>query len=74
MNFMYVNPCRRNSDGCYAKSPNRLLIHHQFQVIISPQVKNIMDLYLESLEYIGLSKVDNSILFVENNSLCFINL
>ena len=63
--FAYINPCRRNADGRYGLSPNRLLIHHQLQIIISPTPLNIVDLYLESLKHIGLD--EDSITFVENN-------
>ena len=65
--YYYANPCRRNADGRYGQSPNRLLIHHQFQVIISPAPVNIIELYKKSLEYIGISQENNFLKFIEND-------
>lgn len=63
----YVEPSRRPADGRYAQNPNRLYQHHQFQVIIKPSPNNIQDLYLKSLEAIGISPREHDIRFVEDN-------
>ena len=50
----YVAPSRRPTDGRYGENPNRLGSYYQFQVFIKPSPENIQELYLKSLEYIGL--------------------
>lgn len=67
LNIAYMEPSFRPDDGRYCDNPNRVQMHHQFQVIIKPVPYNIQDLYLESLEYIGLSQTKNDIRFVEDN-------
>lgn len=63
----YVQPSRRPTDGRYGDNPNRLYRHHQFQVILKPAPQNIQELYLASLEYIGIDPLVNDIRFVEDN-------
>lgn len=63
----YVEPSRRPADGRYGDNPNRLYQHHQFQVIIKPSPIDIVDTYIESLEYIGFNKDEHDIRFVEDN-------
>jgi len=63
----YVAPSRRPSDGRYGQNPNRLGAYYQFQVLIKPSPKNIQDLYLKSLEYLGLDLSKHDIRFVEDN-------
>jgi glycyl-tRNA synthetase alpha chain len=67
--YMYVQPSRRLSDGKYGMSPNRVIKHHQFQVIINPFtcIDNIQEVFLKSLEYIGIDLEKNDIRFIENN-------
>ena len=50
----YVQPSRRPADGRYGENPNRLYKHEQFQVILKPPPADIQDLYLASLEAIGI--------------------
>src|SRR6516162_11889354 len=50
----YVQPSRRPTDGRYGENPNRLHQHHQFQVVLKPSPANILELYLGSLEALGL--------------------
>lgn len=66
-NVAYVEPSRRPADGRYGKNPNRLYQHHQFQVIMKPSPDNIQDLYLESLEKLGIDPLQHDIRFVEDN-------
>jgi len=66
-NVAYVEPSRRPADGRYGKNPNRLYQHHQFQVIMKPSPDNIQDLYLESLEKLGINPLHHDIRFVEDN-------
>lgn len=64
---VYVEPSRRPSDGRYGENPNRLYQHHQLQIILKPTPDNIQDLYLESLEIIGIDPSIHDIRFVEDN-------
>lgn len=63
----YVEPSRRPNDGRYGDNPNRLYQHHQFQVIIKPSPDDIVETYLQSLEYIGFKRDEHDIRLVEDN-------
>jgi len=63
----YVEPCRRPTDGRYGENPNRLEHYYQFQVIIKPSIDNIQELYLESLEFLGINTKKHDIRFVEDD-------
>ena len=63
----YVAPSRRPTDGRYGENPNRLGSYYQFQALIKPSPDNIQDLYLKSLEYLGLDLSKHDIRFVEDN-------
>ncbi len=66
-NVAYVEPSRRPTDGRYAENPNRLQHYFQYQVILKPSPLNVQDLYVESLEAIGISRAEHDIRFVEDN-------
>ncbi len=66
-NVAYVEPSRRPKDGRYGDNPNRLGYYFQFQVIMKPSPDNIQDLYLKSLEALGLNLVDHDIRFVHDD-------
>ena len=63
----YAEPCRRPTDGRFGDNPNRLQHYYQFQVILKPSPDNIQDLYLASLESIGIDTTTHDIRFVEDN-------
>ncbi len=63
----YVAPSRRPTDGRYGENPNRLGAYYQFQVLIKPSPDNIQELYLQSLEALGLKWQEHDIRFVEDN-------
>ena len=63
----YVEPSRRPADGRYGDNPNRLYQHHQFQVIMKPSPNNIQELYLASLERLGINLQEHDVRFVEDN-------
>ncbi|HVZ06140.1 glycine--tRNA ligase subunit alpha [Hyphomicrobium sp.] len=63
----YVQPSRRPKDGRYGENPNRLQHYYQFQVIMKPSPANIQDLYLASLDAIGIDTSLNDIRFVEDD-------
>ncbi|RYE85435.1 MAG: glycine--tRNA ligase subunit alpha, partial [Hyphomicrobiales bacterium] len=54
-------------DGRYGENPNRLQHYYQFQVILKPSPDNIQDLYLSSLDEIGLNRKLHDIRFVEDD-------
>ncbi|NPA88463.1 glycine--tRNA ligase subunit alpha [Caminibacter pacificus] len=66
-NVAYVAPSRRPTDGRYGENPNRLGSYYQFQVIMKPSPDNIQEMYLESLEYLGLDLKNHDVRFVEDN-------
>jgi glycyl-tRNA synthetase alpha chain len=66
-NACYVQPSRRPKDGRYGENPNRMQHYYQFQVIMKPSPENILDLYLQSLDAIGIDTKVNDIRFVEDD-------
>lgn len=66
-NAAYVQPCRRPTDGRYGENPNRLQHYYQFQVLLKPSPSNIQDLYLQSLQRLGLDTNIHDVRFVEDN-------
>ena len=63
----YVEPCRRPTDGRYGENPNRLQHYYQYQVVIKPSIENIQELYLESLNHLGIDTKKHDIRFVEDD-------
>jgi glycyl-tRNA synthetase alpha chain len=63
----YTQPSRRPADGRYGENPNRLYKHTQLQVILKPPPADIQDVYLESLEAIGIRLREHDIKFEEDN-------
>ncbi len=66
-NMACIEPCRRPTDGRYGNNPNRLQHYFQYQVIMKPSPDNIQDIYLNSLEKIGIKTTEHDIRFVEDN-------
>ncbi|MBS0241220.1 MAG: glycine--tRNA ligase subunit alpha [Proteobacteria bacterium] len=66
-NAAYVQPSRRPKDGRYGENPNRMQHYYQFQVIMKPSPPDILDLYLKSLDAIGIDTTLNDIRFVEDD-------
>lgn len=66
-NVAYVEPSFRADDGRYAENPNRMQMHNQYQVILKPDPGNPQELYLGSLEAIGLDLTKHDVRFVEDN-------
>jgi glycyl-tRNA synthetase alpha chain len=66
-NAAYVQSSRRPGDGRYGENPNRLQHYYQYQVILKPNPENMQDLYLGSLEAIGLDLRTHDIRFVEDD-------
>ena len=63
----YVQPSRRPTDGRYGENPNRLQHYYQFQAIMKPSPPDSQQLYLGSLEAIGLDVNAHDIRFVEDD-------
>ena len=63
----YCQPSRRPADGRYGENPNRLLKHTQMQVILKPPPANVQDIYLASLEDLGIDLKYHDIRFEEDN-------
>jgi glycyl-tRNA synthetase alpha chain len=66
-NVAYVQPSRRPADGRFGENPNRLFQHHQFQVLLKPAPKDVQELYLESIEAVGIDPLAHDIRFVEDD-------
>jgi len=66
-NTAYVQPCRRPTDSRYGENPMRLQHYYQFQVLLKPSPLNIQDLYLQSLNHLGIDTSIHDIRFVEDN-------
>ena len=66
-NIVYVEPSVRPDDGRFGDNPNRVQQHHQLQVILQPDPGNPQELYLQSLEAIGIDRTKHDIRFVEDN-------
>ncbi len=66
-NVGYVEPSVRPDDGRYGDNPNRLQMFYQYQVILKPDPGNPQELYLGSLEAIGINPHEHDIRFVEDN-------
>jgi len=64
---VYAQPSRRPSDGRYGENPNRLYKHTQLQVILKPAPADVQDLYLKSLEAVGINLKEHDIRFEEDN-------
>jgi glycyl-tRNA synthetase alpha chain len=63
----YAQPSRRPADGRYGENPNRLFRHTQLQLILKPPPENIQELYLESLEALGIDLREHDLKFEEDN-------
>jgi glycyl-tRNA synthetase alpha chain len=63
----YVQPSRRPKDGRYGENPNRLQHYYQYQVVLKPSPLDIQDLYLKSLQELGVNPQEHDIRFVEDD-------
>lgn len=66
-NAAYTQISRRPADIRHTNTSNRSTLFHQYQVIMKPSPLNIQDLYLQSLEIIGIKIKKNEINFIEDN-------
>ena len=63
----YYQPSRRPADGRYGENPNRLYKHTQMQVILKPPPADVQEMYLKSLEALGIDLREHDIKFEEDN-------
>ncbi len=63
----YVQPSRRPTDGRYGENPHRVAKHFQFQVIMKPAPEDIINIYLRSLEAIGIELTSHDLRFAEDD-------
>ena len=63
----YVQPSRRPADGRYGENPNRLYKHMQLQVILKPSPDDIVELYMKSLEAVGIDLQRHDFKLEEDN-------
>ena len=63
----YVQPSRRPGDARYGENPNRLGHYYQFQTVLKPSPLDVQDLYLGSLEAIGIDLSKHDVRFVEDD-------
>ena len=63
----YPEPSVRPDDSRYGDNPNRVQRHTQFQVILKPEPANPQELYLGSLEALGIDTRAHDVRFVEDN-------
>jgi len=63
----YVQPSRRPTDGRYGENPHRVQKHFQYQVIIKPSPEDIQQIYLKSLNALGIRIQDHDIRFDEDD-------
>ncbi len=66
-NAAFVQPSRRPTDGRYGENPNRLQHYYQYQVILKPSPKNILELYFGSLAALGIDPLTHDLRLVEDN-------
>ena len=63
----YLQPSRRPADARYGENPFRLGRHLQLQVILKPSPDDVQELYLKSLEALGIDPQVHDIRFEEDN-------
>src|SRR5919108_3372990 len=66
-NVAYVQPSRRPADGRYGENPFRLGKHYQFQVVLKPSPADVQQVYLRSLERMGIVLGEHDVRFEEDN-------
>ena len=66
-NVAYAEPSYRPDDGRYGENPNRMQMHTQYQVILKPDPGDPLEMYLGSLDAIGIGIDAHDVRFVEDN-------
>ncbi|MDZ7816916.1 MAG: glycine--tRNA ligase subunit alpha [Planctomycetota bacterium] len=63
----FVEPSRRPTDGRYGDNPNRLQRFHQYQVIVKPAPEDAQEIFLRSLEALGIDLSAHDVRFLEDD-------
>ncbi len=63
----YIEPSVRPDDARYGENPNRIQCHTQYQVIVKPEPGDAQEMYLGSLEALGIDVRAHDVRFVEDN-------
>jgi len=63
----YVQPSRRPTDGRYAENPLRSQKYYQYQVILKPAPQDVQQLYIESLQELGVDLKAHDLRFVQDD-------
>jgi glycyl-tRNA synthetase alpha chain len=63
----YVEPSIRPTDGRYGENPFRFQQFYQYQVVLKPSPPDVQDVYLASLEALGIATREHDVRFVEDN-------
>jgi glycyl-tRNA synthetase alpha chain len=63
----YVEPVIRPTDGRYGENPFRFQHYFQYQVILKPSPPDVLELYIASLESIGIDVRAHDVRFVEDD-------
>lgn len=63
----YLEPCRRPIDSRYAKEKTeRYQWYYQYQILIKPTIENPKEVFLKSLEALGINDCTNKIEFIDD--------
>jgi len=63
----YVEPSKRPKDGRYGENPNRVQQFLQYQVILKPPPADVLGIYIQSLQHIGIDPDVHDIRLVEDD-------
>ncbi|MFO7914470.1 MAG: glycine--tRNA ligase subunit alpha [Candidatus Krumholzibacteriales bacterium] len=63
----YLEPSRRPKDGRYGDNPNRVQQFNQYQVILKPSPEDVVPVFMESLEAIGIDPSMHDIRLIEDD-------
>ena len=63
----YVQPSRRPADSRFGENPYRLYRHFQYQVMLKPAPAQVQEMYLESLQALGIDPRAHDIRFLEDD-------
>ena len=63
----YVEPVIRPTDGRYGENPFRFQHYFQYQVLLKPAPEDVLDLYFNSLEALGIDTKKHDVRLVEDD-------
>jgi len=63
----YVEPVIRPTDGRYGENPFRFQHYFQYQVLLKPAPEDVLDLYFNSLEALGIDMKKHDVRLVEDD-------